>query len=211
MSSGGCACALAQGLSAMVAWDIADVACSVRMKLREQNRGLQMPLSILPSLPAYGTPATTFSADGTGSHAEGLVIDFHGNWIGNFSKGKTDYDALLLCQAAPDCAHVVSGGNHFVVDVGRKSAVLTARDWIGASIFSQGAGLVIVFDLTHATAYSGFRKLWESERIGWDGIRSVSEVGAEVRGLAYDPFEDTWGSFTLDPATGKLGQCKYPS
>lgn len=170
-----------------------------------------MPLKILLGLPAYGTPATNFSADGTGSHAEGLVIDFDGEWIGNFAKGKTDCDALLFSQVVPDCAHVVSGGNHFVVDVARKSAVLTARDWISASIFSQSTGLVIVFDLTHATAYSGCRKLWESERIGWDGIRSVSEVGAEVRGMAYDPFEDTWGSFTLDPATGKLGQGKYPS
>lgn len=170
-----------------------------------------MPFQILPGLPAYGAPATAFSADGTGSHAEGLVIDFHGEWIGSFAKGKTDHDALLFSQAAPDQAHVISGGNHFVVNVKCKSALLTARGWIGASIFSRSAGLAIVFDLTHATAYSGCQKIWESERIGWDGIRSVSEVGAEVRGMAYDPFDDTWSSFTLDPATGKLGRGRYPS
>ncbi len=170
-----------------------------------------MPIQILAGLPAYGAPATTFSADGTGHHAEGLVIDFHGEWIGNFAKGKTDHNALLFAQCAPDHAHVISGGNHFVVDMKHKSAALTARDWIGASIFSRSQDLVIVFDLTHATAYRGSRKLWESNQIAWDGIRSVSEVGAEVHGMAYDPFEDTWTSFVLDPATGKLGRGKYSS
>ena len=163
-----------------------------------------MRLQILPGLPAYGAPATTFSADGTGCHAEGLVIDFSGQWIGNFSKGKTDHDALFFSEAMPEGAHVISGGNHFIVDVAKKSAVLTARDWIGASIFCRREQLWIVFDLAHATAYRGCRKLWDSERIGWDGIRAITEAGAVVRGEAYDPFEDRWLDFTLDPATGKL-------
>ncbi len=169
-----------------------------------------MSFEILPGLPAYGAQATTFSPDGTGHHAEGLVIDFDGNWIGNFSKGKTSHDALFS-QFAPHHAHVISGGNHYVIDVKNRSVVLVARDWLGASLFSQTANLVIVFDLTCASAYRESRRIWKTERIAWDGIRSVSEVGNEIHGEAYDPISDTWEGFRLDAYMGSLIQAAYPS
>jgi hypothetical protein len=165
---------------------------------------------VLPGLPAVGKPAISFSPDGTALHAEGLVVDFDGRWQGNFAKGKTGHDAVFA-QFAPDYVHVISGGNYYIVDVVDRLADPVARDWIGASIFSRAANAVIVFDLMHAIAYQGRRRLWESERIAWDGVRGVSEVGAEIHGKSYDPFGDTWIDFKLDPVTGKHAGGGYPS
>lgn len=139
------------------------------------------------------------------------MIDFEGRWIGNFSRGKTHHDTVL-CQFAPHHVHVISGGNHYVVDVAAKSAVVAARDWIGASIFSHTANLLIVFDLSGAAAWQDGRRQWDIDQTGWwDGIRAVCEVGKEIHGEAYDPACDAWRSFRLEAETGHLLQGAWRS
>lgn len=168
-----------------------------------------MPLEILSGLSVYGAPAIAFSPDSTQHHAEGLVVDFDGAWTGNFAKGKTDHSAPWS-QFAPDHVHVISGGNHYVVDVKRRSAASLTRVWVGASIFTDTTNFLIVFNLTHGTAYQGRRAVWESEQIAWDGIRSVSESAGEVHGEAFDPHANAWARFTLDATTGRLAGGTLP-
>lgn len=169
-----------------------------------------MYCTILPGLPGTGEPAINCSFDGTGVHSEGLVVDFGGKWCGNFVRGKTRHDALYS-QFTPDYVHVVSGGHHYIVDVAAKFVVPATRDWVGASIFSFSAGVVIVFDLTTATAYKGRSRIWESDRIAWDFIGSVIEVGSEIHGEAYGPHDESIVRFKLDPLTGKHIGGGYPS
>jgi hypothetical protein len=81
--------------------------------------------------------------------------------------------------------------------------ISATRDWVGASTFCQKAKLVIVFDLTHAVAYKGHHKIWESDRIAWDGIRSISEVDDVICGEGGMRGDGTWVRFKLDPQNGK--------
>jgi hypothetical protein len=166
-----------------------------------------MSYKILPGLVATGEPTSTFSVDGTGLHTEGLVVEFDGGYRANFVRGNTDHDAVYT-QCAPEGVHVLSGGNHYIFDLKAKKADPLEWQWICTSVFSEAAKAVVVFDGIRAIAYQGRQKLWESERISWDGIRSVVADGDEIHGEGYNPIDDVWVRFQIAAKTGKhMGGC----
>ena len=77
------------------------------------------PFRTLVGLPATGPWPEQFSATGRGTHREGFVVEFNpgtsSSWVGNFQRGLTNCDAVLLHPNAHS-AIVIARGQCYLID-----------------------------------------------------------------------------------------------
>jgi antitoxin ParD1/3/4 len=132
---------------------------------------------ILPGLPAVGKPAISFSPDGTGLHAEGLVVDFDGQWQGNFAKGKTSHDAVLAQWVQTETrmprSTSVTLSDHFTRFV--EEQVASGRYASASEVIREGLRLIEqrerrLGDL-NAAIDTGLRS-GVAEDFSWDAVRA---------------------------------------
>ncbi len=160
---------------------------------------------ILPGLPSSGPLPEQFSATGHGTHSEGFVVRFlpeqTSSWVGNFQGGFGE------CQGVfphPNGSHliVLASGQAYIVDpesrallhhFGADIAAVLEVPEIDALVFTNG----LWFE-----AYGASGHLWRSQRLSWDGVRSLSRSELTLRGEAYSPLDDSWHPFSVDLTSG---------
>lgn len=161
---------------------------------------------ILSGLPVYGEMPKQFSATGMGMHSEGVVVEFfplenNSSWIGNFQRGLTSLDQVIQ---HPDNSSVIviAGGECYIVDVENQKL----KDNFGGAfetLINIPDKQIVIFgtsvDFVGVDA-SGIR--WESQRISWDGIRSLKLKDEKLFGEAW-ALDDVWVSFSIDVNTGE--------
>lgn len=159
----------------------------------------------LPGLLGDGPLPVQFSATGTGTHREGLVVRFtpYGTrWIGNFQRGLTEYDVLL---PHPDREQVVviAGGQGYVVNPETREASRIFGGAIVQAYTTDEPSLVIVdHQGISFEAIGPDGGDWHTPRLSWDGFRSVRFENGRMVGEAWSPVDDSWYRFEVDLATG---------
>ncbi len=168
---------------------------------------------VLDGLPVYGAAAVPFSATGLGTHREGLVVRFKassGDWVGNFQRGLTSSDHVVL---HPDGRHVlvIAGGTAHVVDPETQILVTHFGGGIEHVILLADGTSVLLSNGLWFEALEARGTVWKSRRISWDGFRNVSLDGTFVRGEAYAPegIDGTWYPFAVDVRTGEVTGGSY--
>lgn len=152
-------------------------------------------------LPPYGPPARPFPPDSRAIFSEGLVVRFFRtdgtSWSGNFNRGFTNYSDV---QMHPDGRQVivVSCGDGYLIDPddetrfdnlpGSLEELIWSPDRRSLILNDQGLRLVVL---------SADERLRFTRRFSWDGLAEISTDGTVVRGLAFEPFEETWRPFSV--------------
>jgi hypothetical protein len=167
---------------------------------------------ILPGLPSSGECPEQFSATGMGAHREGFVVKFfpddHAAWVGNFQRGMTNLSDLVDHPNGTDVI-VLASGQGYVVDVGNRQ-VTECFGGIVNSMFRVTARNIVIFgDCTNFLAYGANGLLWQSRRVSWDGVRSVSIKDNEVVGEAWTPMGEAWKPFAIDVTSGVVRGGSY--
>ena len=162
---------------------------------------------ILPGLRGHGPLPEQFSATGRGTHSEGLVVEFFpvggDSWVGNLQGG------FGKCHGVfhhPDGNHfvVVAQGQAYVVNPQTRELVEEFGADLEQAIEVPDLSILVLTDGTYFEALGrGDGDSWRSERVSWDGIRSLSRVGPSLEGEAFSPIDDSWQRFSLDLRTGK--------
>jgi hypothetical protein len=177
--------------------------------------GREPLFEILPGLPPYGPAAEAFPADGRQAYWKGLVVRFtprvKSSWVGNFARGSSGYDAVVLhpdqCQVI-----VVAGGAGYHVDP--ESRRQTHQFGSGGLISSLQSlpelNLVIAADNFRIAACLADDIGWCTERISWDGIRNITITGSTLHGEAWSPVSERWWPFEVDLLTAKTSGAIYP-
>jgi hypothetical protein len=170
-------------------------------------------LRVLAGLPGTGPPPLPFSATGTGTHAEGFVVEFtlptSETWVGNFQPGA---GGASLALATPDAAHalVVSAGQGYVVEPTERALLRCFGASISDVLFLPEQGALILGNGLWFERVEKGALVWKSRRISWDGMMNVTVAGATLAGEAYDPMTDAWMPFEVDVETGQLRGGSYP-
>ena len=168
---------------------------------------------VLQGLPPYGPMALPFPSTGRQAFKEGLVVRFWSKnsetWVGNFQQSFTGYDAVL---AHPDGHQVVviASGAGYVIDPEIRCE--TRRELSIAIMFATHLpelGIILICDGLQFATLKADGEGWASNRIAWDGIRSISIEGARLHAEAYSPISARWHPFSLDLNTGKCTNAIY--
>jgi hypothetical protein len=98
------------------------------------------PFRTLVGLPAIGPWPEQFSATGRGTHRGGFVVEFNpktsSSWVGNFQRGLTNSDAVLLPNG--HSAIVIAGGQGYLIDPkDRRLVGLFGTQLNGGALFSE--------------------------------------------------------------------------
>lgn len=167
---------------------------------------------ILPGLPSVGPVPEQFTASGSGTHSEGLVICFHPrqsqSWVGNFVSG---FNGMTNAYLHPDqrTVIVVSGGQAYQVDPESRTLHRHFGGGITNVVVDPKRGLLIFADDIHLWALDPRGQRWETERLSWDGTRDLRIQGEFVVGEAYDPMTDRWRGFSVCLETGTIKGGSY--
>ncbi len=160
---------------------------------------------ILEGLPATGDLPIQFSATGMGMHSEGLVIAFSSessgeSWVGNFQRGLSNFDDAVRHPNGVDVI-VVAGGEAYVVN----PATHSLQENFGGAFETisevPDAKYLIFGTSTDFVAVGPAGRVWRSERIALDGVRSLHLDGLTLKGEADNGF-DKWLPFSVDVLTG---------
>lgn len=161
---------------------------------------------ILPGLPATGPWPEQFSVSGRGTHREGFVVEFHPgstrSWIGNFERGGTDFDTVLLHPDGVSLV-VIAGGTGYVIDPDQRLLRFVLQGQIYSVIATSQPTLLIVSDGLVLEAVGANGSAWKSRRISWDGIWDLQVVGERLHGLSYDALKDCEVPFSVDILSGR--------
>ena len=77
-------------------------------------------------------------------------------------------------------------------------------------MFRVSEGNTLIFgDCTNFIAYGPMGILWRSDRVSWDGVRSVTIRGGELIGEAWAPMGEAWKPFALNVDSGVLRGGSY--
>lgn len=166
---------------------------------------------ILSGLPPYGPSAVQFSPDGSGIHREGLVIGFSpgtGDWIGNFQRGGTAFDAVV---PHPDgmSVIVVAGGQGYIVAPSRGNVTMMFGGDI-TGVVVAGPEQLVLSTFTDFRAFGSGGPQWRTRRISCDGFRSLRVEGGELRGEACTYAGDMWVGFGVQLGSGETTGGAYP-
>ena len=170
------------------------------------------PFRTLVGLPATGPWPEQFSATGRGTHREGFVVEFNpgtsSSWVGNFQRGLTNYDAVLLHPNG--YAIVIAGGQGYLIDPeGRRQAGLLGAQ-VQNALFLADTKTVVINNGLWLEGYGKNGVLWRTRRVSWDGIWDLREDNGRLCGKCWDAMNDTEGSFSVDVQTGDVIGGVYP-
>ncbi len=122
------------------------------------------------------------------------------NWIGNFQRGLAAFDEVL---EHPDGSSVivVAGGECYVVDVDNRKLKENFGGTFETVVRVPDKNVLIFGTSTDFEALGESGRLWQSQRVSLDGIRSLRLEGNTLSGEAWCP-GDTWSPFVLDINSG---------
>jgi hypothetical protein len=162
---------------------------------------------ILPSLPPYGPLPVQFSATKSGMHKEGLAVEFYPDsatpWVGNFQRGVSQFDRVL---DHPDemLVVVIAGGQGYIVDPSTRSQLASLGVDIDCVFDIPSPKQLIIGNGLWFESHSEYGRQWKTPRISWDGMRSVTLAGDELRGEAWTPLGERWVPFSLNIRSGRV-------
>jgi hypothetical protein len=165
---------------------------------------MELTVTLLFGLPAYGPLATPFPAEWGRIGREGTVVEFNlGNlaWVGNFRPGLCGIDLARIHPNHCD-AVVVAGGDLWVVDPNQRTATFLLPAIEEAIEVQRPDGWLFSRQGLAVARFGPKGLLWHTKRLSWDGFDQVTVVGDELTGLAYDPGGDAWVPFRVDIRTG---------
>lgn len=159
---------------------------------------------ILPGLPPYGPMPAQFSADGTGTHREGLVVEFNPDdgpaWVGNFQRGYARLETVLSSSDGVTTT-VIARGLAYVVDLYTQRMLATFGDRIRQVIVLPE--FVIFSNDVWLEARDGARLLWRTRDLSWDGLDDFRIDGHFLVGNAFDPEGELLLPFSVELLTGE--------
>lgn len=167
---------------------------------------------ILPGLPATGPLPEQFAAGGRGTHSEGFVVRFlperSAPWVGNFQGGFGECQGVF---AHPDGSHliVVATGQAYVVDPESRSLLHHFGADIAAVVEVPELPALVFTNGLWFEGYGSSGVLWRSDRVSWDGLRSLSRSELTLQGEAYSPLDDAWHPFSLNLLSGRIEGGSY--
>lgn len=168
---------------------------------------------VLSGMPAYGPHPEQFSAHVWNTHSDGFVVSVQPRdaeaWVGNFQRGLSSYDAAHLHPNSRDVV-VVAGGQAYVVTPTSRRLIETFGADIRWSHDIAEHGLLLLHNGLWFIAYGRDGRLWQSDRLSWDGIRGESISFPWLSGEAWTFDGDRWISFALNLETGDVSGGSYP-
>jgi len=104
-------------------------------------------------------------------HREGFVVEFRhasGDWVGNFQRGGTGFDAAL---PHPDGQSViiVAGGEGYVIAPSSRTQTTVFGGDITNVVFN-GPEQVVLSTFTDFLAFDANGEQWRTRRLSWDGF-----------------------------------------
>lgn len=167
------------------------------------SRGM-VTAKILRGLPPYGPMATPFPSEWGRLGGEGTVVEFRaeaGAWVGNFQPG---LGKLECAGDHPDGRHaiVMSAGDLWVVDPNERTAQLVLPGIEAAFEVQDPNGWIYSREGLALARLGPAGLIWHTRRLSWDGFAQLTILGAEMRGLAWSPFDDQWQPFRVNIRTG---------
>lgn len=170
------------------------------------------PFRELPGLPGEGPAPLQFSSTGQGTHREGFVVEFHPAsgppWVGNFQPGLSGFSNAVLHPNGHSVV-VISGGQAYLIDPAARTLISQFGGGISACIAVPSRSMLIMSDDIRLWALQPSGTAWKTERISWDGIRSLTVSAVDIAGEAYDPMTNSWIAFTVGLDSGGLTGGSY--
>lgn len=163
----------------------------------------------LPGLPANGRQVKTFSETGAGLHSEGWVVDFNGDWIGNFVPGPASY-YRLHSELSPKAVFIIAGGQAYVVDAETQELKYTFGEYISWSGWHAETESLVFCQMTDISVHTRDGLSWTSERISWDGFRNCNIFADRLTGEACYRGSDRWSQFSIDLNDRRHSGGTYP-
>jgi hypothetical protein len=161
----------------------------------------------LPGLPGTGPLPEQFSATGSGTHHEGLVVKFspehNSAWVGNFQSGLTSFSGIF-CHPNEQEVIVISGGQGYVIDPATRTLKRTIGGAIDAVYRIKSLNLLVFGHqgiFLEAIGTEGQR--WYTRRLSWDGFEDVTVDGGTIVGKGWNVIDNCWQSFSVDLLTGR--------
>jgi hypothetical protein len=146
-----------------------------------------------------------FSSTGRGTHSEGFVVKFiptRGDaWVGNFQGGFGKCHGVFLHPDRKNLV-VVANGQAYVVDPETRSLVAEFGADLVEAFEVPEIDLLVFTNGVHFEAIGPTGLAWRSERVSWDGVRSLARAGVTLKGEAISPIDDSWHPFTLNLRDG---------
>lgn len=150
---------------------------------------------------------------------EGFVVRFFPvnaePWVGNFHGGiGTVYTVFDFPEH--DKMLVIAGGTAYLMtaDV-RKPLFVFGGDYRNVFTTTEG-DLILVNDVNIAHLHRNSGSLWTSERISWDGFRSLEIRGTKISGESWSPCgvagdSTEWAPFSVDLDQHTVSGGSYPN
>jgi hypothetical protein len=166
---------------------------------------------ILAGLPAYGPMYTPVTESGEGFYSQGLAVRFHRadstSWVANFQPGWTEFNEV---QELSDSAHllVIAGGTCYIMSP-EESMPISVFGAAVAGIFRLTDGRLILQSDIDLIVVETDGAYWHSDRISWDGLKSLTFNGNTILGFSFDPINDDEVSFAYDVDTQVLTGGSY--
>ncbi|MBF0215851.1 MAG: hypothetical protein HQL30_02535 [Candidatus Omnitrophica bacterium] len=161
---------------------------------------------VLDVLPANGPMWISVSKDNTQLFSQGFVVKFFKqdgtDWVANFKRGATQLNDVV--ELSDKTIFVFAGGAIYQMDPDKIIPIRILHGNYDQIIATPIKDLYILSDSFVALAAmdSGGIK-WRTERLAWDGLRSVRVDGNSITGEAYDAIDSDWKEFEVDINTGE--------
>lgn len=130
-------------------------------------------------------------------------------WVGVFGRGRSPHHGVV-CHASGE-AFVLAGGRGYLINTGEKSLLHATdrRQEFVDVIAGPEQGEFVVADDRYLYGYGSNGQLWRTQRISWDGIRSLVLEGCRVTGEAWTYHPYSWHEFVLDLRSGRVTGATY--
>lgn len=167
---------------------------------------------VLEGLPPYGPMYVSVGEDNEPFFSEGFVVRFFksngSTWVGNFKKGWTNFTTVF--ELPEDKIVVIAYGLGYIMTTDQTKPVQTFG-WGITEILPTLDNRFVAVDATNLIVINADGTIWESPRISWDGITSLTLNGKIVSGLSYDPMNDLneWVPFYLNIDTKMIEEGSY--
>lgn len=116
--------------------------------------------------------------------------------VGNFQRGLTNYDAVLLPNG--HSAIVIAGGQGYLIDPKDRRLVGLFGAQLQNAMFLPDTETVVISNGLWLEGHGGNGVLWRTRRVSWDGIWDLFEDNGRLSGKCWDAVNDIEGSFSIE-------------
>ena len=104
----------------------------------------------------------------------------------------------------PEAICVVAGGYAYLAKAATPENVeLLAMKPVVSVVSAEEQGLLLFVGFTTVLAWGGDGRVWETERLSWDGVRVSGVEGEVLKGFGWDLMKDVEVEFEVDLSTGR--------